>query len=131
MGFRAYIIETKHRAMSKYSYLQRKFLSKFSSLQDRTLFKSHNQGEKNKSDINDNNTPENLRQISMDPSPSEELKFLEGKDNKTLESQHVEGCEMPPKLPDGAQLTRIILIKGKIVEKEYLTTEGDQITLKL
>ena len=130
MGFRTYIIETQHRAISKYSHLRRKVASKFIGLQDRVLSQLHHAGKKSHGVINAEINASRAEKSSMEFLLGEELTRKDKEESEELLRTSNENQVIMNKRPEGSQLIKIIIIKGKIVEKEYITIEGDRISMK-
>ena len=129
MDLRTYIIDSKHKAISKYSYMQRRITSKFFRLQERVFSRLHH--EENNSQESSNNSIN--QSIEMDSSIDfligEEESLLEN-NNKTILINSIDEDEKIKNLPEGSELVKITLVQGKIVEKEYLTNESEKITIK-
>ena len=129
MDFRTYIIDSKHKAISKYSYMQRRITSKFFRLQERVFSRLHH--EENNSQESSNNSIN--QSIEMDSSIDfligEEESLLEN-NNKTILINSIDEDEKIKNLPEGSELVKITLVQGKIVEKEYVTNESQKITIK-
>ena len=130
MGFRTYIIETQHRVISKYSHLRRKVASKFIGLQDRVLSQLHHEGKKSHGVINAEINASRAEKSSMEFLLGEELTRKDKEESEELLRTSNENQVIMNKRPEGSQLIKIIIIKGKIVEKEYITVEGDRISIK-
>ena len=130
MGFRTYIIETQHRAISQYSHLRRKVFSKFIGLQNRVLSQLHHEGKKSHGVINAEINASRAEKSSMEFLLGEELTRKDKEESEELLRTSNENQVIMNKCPEGSQLIKIIIIKGKIVEKEYITIEGDRISMK-
>ena len=131
MGFKTYIKETKHRAISKYSYLQKKVVAKLSLIQDSVFSKdNYPVGEKQAVVTSGTNTfsPEESP-LEFCP-PSEELTFKGKDDNEVALIASKSNYATTNYCTEGAQVIKIIIIEGKVVEKEYITIEGDIIARK-
>ena len=130
MGFRTYIIDSKHKAISKFSYMQRRITSKFFRLQERVFSRLHH--EENNSQESSNNSIN--QSIEMDSSIDflidEYESLLERNNKETMVINSIEEDEKTKNLPEGSELVKITLVQGKIVEKEYLTNESQKITIK-
>ena len=130
MDFRKYIIDSKHKAISKYSYMQRRITSKFLRLQERVFSRLHH--EENNSQESSNNSINQSIEIdsSIDFLIVKEESLL-GKNNKeSILINPIDEDEKIKNLPEGSELVKIILVQGKIVEKEYVTNESQKITIK-
>ena len=129
MGFRTYLKEKKHRALSKYNHLQEKVASKFFLLQDRVLSRLHYQSRKDSGIFHANNNRVQPQDDSIDflsynePQVFKKEEIMEsGIDVNTNDDLNLQ-------IPENSMVIRIIVIKGKIVEKEYLKTTGEKVTL--
>ena len=130
MDFRTYILDSKHKAISKYSYMQRRIASKFFRLKERVFSRPHH--EENNSQESPNNSIN--QSIEMDSSIDfligEEESLLEKNNKKTILINPIDEDEKIKNLPEGSELVKIKLVQGKIVEKEYLSNESQKITIK-
>ena len=130
MSFRTYIIESKHKAISKYSYIQRRVTSKFFHLQERFFSRLHHE-ENNSQESSYTSINQSIeKDSSIDFLIGEEESLLENNNKKTILINPIDEDEKIKNLPEGSELVRIILVQGKIVEKEYLTNESQKITIK-
>ena len=130
MGFRTYIIETQHRAISKYSSLRRKVTSKFIGLQDRVLSQLHYEEKTSYGVINAESNASRSEKSSMEFLLGEELTRKDKEVSEELLRTSNENQVIMNKPPKGSKLIKIIIIKGKIIEKEYITVEGERILIK-
>ncbi len=130
MDFRTYIIDSKNKAISKYSYMQRRITSKLFRLQERVFSRLHH--EENNGQESSNNSINQSREMdsSIDFLIGEEESLLENNNKKTILINPIDEDEKIKNLPEGSELVKITLVQGKIVEKEYLTNESQKITIK-
>ena len=131
MGFRTHINLTRHRAISKYSYLHRKVASKLSLIQYRVFSKLHYLGKKKEGVSNSE-----IHSSTVQKSPLEffgSRKELTIKDKEVAEgvvTLHKKNPEITDNCLESGQVTKIKIIGGKIVEKEYITLDGEIVLIK-
>ena len=130
MSFRTYINQTRHRAISKCSYLQKKIASRFYLLQDRILSKFHHQEEHVKFIFYSNTNEVEQHENQSEANGEEKLRVEEENEKKGLIIEHDGKNDLNTQISNGSQVVKIIVIGGKIVEKEYLSLEGERTSLK-
>ena len=130
MGFRTYIIETQHKAISKYSYLRKKVASKFSGLQNRVLSQLHHEEKKSQGVINCKINASKSEEASREFLLDEELTCKDKEGSEGLLRIFNENQTIMNNSPEGSELIKIIIIKGQIVEKEYINIQGERISIK-
>ena len=129
MGFRTYLKEKQHRALSKYNHLQKKVASKFFLLQDRVLSRLHYQSRKDSVVFHANNNGVQPKYDSIDFLPYNEPQVFKKEEIMESSIDAYTNDDLNLQIPENSRVIRIIVIKGKIIEKEYLKTTGEKVTL--
>jgi len=129
MGLRTYLKEKKNIAVSKCIHFQERFSSNFCHLQNKALSRFHCQKRKEQ---------ENLLETSKEVSPEDQVIGFVLQEDLTLEHKVAIAGELAKSeetfgriqsLPEGVQIVKVIVRKGEIIEKVYLTPEGEMLSI--
>ena len=135
MGIRNYFWQAKQRLMTKIKTAMRDRESIFDSYTEtqNTASKNSSYIVEHKNIISNNKVFKKESIISSNqfehfPLPSASLKDLSTEISET--SKNVDSFEPNQSIPEGSRVLSINLMRGEIVEKVYLTPNGEKVSLK-
>ncbi|WP_320668092.1 hypothetical protein [Prochlorococcus sp. MIT 1307] len=137
MGLRTYLKDKKKRALSKCIYLQEKVASRFHRLQDKAVSRLQSQKRHIPESLLSPIKEEESEQPSLDSILEDGLIFQAHEKISIFSEAEVEERTVDEKftwsaqVPEGARVVKIVVMKGEILEKTYLTKEGERILVKL
>ncbi len=125
MGIRTYLKTRKDRVATHYSRLQAKVLSKFGGLPPKTQVSPHSCKKTGGDSLELANKDKSLH-LPWDKNCSaidDEPKITESRDLEEIFLEEQTGPELI--VPANSRLVKIVVRNGEIVEKLYITTEGE------